>query len=102
MEYLGIKHRKITPLWPRASGLAEDFTKPLSNAIKSAYVKGKSWKQAHYKFLMNYRATAHVTTVKAPAEFLFGYNIMTLIPKIKVRVDDSDVRRCDSQQKAKQ
>ena len=81
--------------------VSNEFMKPLGKAIKDC-VERKSWKQALYKFLRNYRATPHVTTRKPPAELLFGYIVRTLIPEINVPVDDSDVRRCDSQQKAKQ
>ena len=76
--------------------------KSLGKAIKSGCVEGKSWKQALYKFLRNYTDIPHVTTGKSQAELLFGYNIRTLIPEIRVPVDDSDMRRRDSQQKAKQ
>ena len=33
MERNGIKHHKITPLWPQANGEAEAFMKPLQKAV---------------------------------------------------------------------
>lgn len=102
MEYCGIRHRKITPLWPRANAQAENFMKPLNKAIKSATAEGKSWRQELYKFLRNYRATPHVTTGKPPAELLFGCNIKVLLPEISVPIVDDDLRVRDAAKKAKQ
>ena len=34
MEYCGIKHRKITPLWPHANAQAENFMKSLGKLSK--------------------------------------------------------------------
>ena len=86
MEYCGIHHRKIMPLWPRANAQAENFIKPLNKAIKTATVEGKSWRQELYKFLRNYRGT----------------NIKVLLPKLSVKVNDEVVRIRDADQKAKQ
>lgn len=102
MEYCGIRHRKITPLWPRANAQAESFMKPLNKAIKAANVEKKSWKQELYKFLRNYRATPHVTTNRPPAELLFGHNIKVLLPEIVKRTDCEDLRERDKSEKNKQ
>ena len=102
MEYCGIKHRKITPLWPRANAQAENFMKSLGKAIKTATVEQKSWRQEMYKFLRNYRATPHVTTGRAPAELLFGSNIHVRLPEIIVPTDDDDLRIRDRERKEKQ
>ena len=102
MEQLGIRHRKITPLWPRANAQAENFMKPLNKAITAATVEGKAWSREMYTFLRNYRATPHITTGKAPAELLFGNNIRTCIPEVTCMKDDSIVRARDSEMKAKQ
>lgn len=105
MEYCGTRHRRITPLWPRANAQAENFMKPLNKAIKAATVEGKSWKKQMFKFLRNYRATPHVTTGKPPAEVLFGYNIRVLLPEIQVTPpgdDDDELRLRDAERKAKQ
>ena len=74
-EYMrenGIDHRRITPLWPQANSEAERFMKPLTKAIRSAHVEGKTWRKHLYKFLLNYRTTPHSTTEFAPAELLFN------------------------------
>lgn len=56
-EYLGFKHRRITPYWPRANGEAERLVQTLQKSIKIAHLEGKNWKQELYKFLRQYRAT---------------------------------------------
>nr|XP_039254390.1 uncharacterized protein K02A2.6-like [Styela clava] len=102
MELCGIRHRKITPLWPRANAQSENFMKPLGKAIKTATVEGKSWKQEMYKLLRNYRASPHVTTGRPPAELLYGTNIKVLLPEIIVPTVDNDLRDRDCFYKAKQ
>ena len=48
--YLGFKHRKITPLWPKANGEAERLVQTLKKNIRIAHIEGKNWKQELYKF----------------------------------------------------
>ena len=69
---MGFKHRKITPLWPRASVECERFMKTIGKAIRAAHTEHRSWKQEIYTFLRNYRATPHATTDMSPGEILFG------------------------------
>lgn len=59
MQENGIKHQKITPLWPQANGEAESFMKPINKAIRSAHAEGRDWKKDLNRFLLNYRATPH-------------------------------------------
>ena len=33
----GVKHRKITPLWPQANAQAENFNTPMMKAIRAAH-----------------------------------------------------------------
>ena len=39
VEYCGIKHRKITPFWPRANGLADNFMKPWARQLNMHVLK---------------------------------------------------------------
>ena len=39
----GVKHRKITPLWPQANSQAENFNRPLMKAIKVAHIEHRNW-----------------------------------------------------------
>ena len=41
---LGFKHRKVTPLWPRASGEVERFMRTLKQAIEAAKARCRPWK----------------------------------------------------------
>ena len=82
-EQLGIKHRKITPNWPEANGLAERFMRTLGKVIKTANIERKDWKRELYQFLRNYRATPHPATSKSPHEVLMGWKSRTLLPDLK-------------------
>ncbi|XP_015747378.1 PREDICTED: uncharacterized protein K02A2.6-like [Acropora digitifera] len=42
---LGFKHRRITPVWPRANGEAERFMKTLEKAVRTIVIQGKNWRQ---------------------------------------------------------
>ena len=100
-EYMGFKHRKITPLWPQANGEAERFMRTIGKIIKAANAERKSWKQEIYTFLRNYRATPHATTNKSPAEILFGRKMRTKLPSIQIKPDDNKTRKTDTEKKAK-
>ena len=85
-----------------ANAQSENFMKPLSKAIKTANVEGKSWKQELYSFLRNYRATPHITTGKSPAELLFGKNIKITLPEFKSeKKKDKELRKRDKEKKSK-
>ena len=80
-ENSGFKHRRITPLWPRANAQAEAFNKPIMKAIRTAIVETKSWKQELHKFLRQYRATPHPSTKYSPYRLLFGREPRTKLPQ---------------------
>lgn len=98
--FLGFKHRKITPRWPRANGEVERFMKTLKKTYRTAIAEGKSWKQQLFRFLHNYRATPHTSTGVAPASALFRHPIRTRIPEIaKANETDDNFRDFDRKQK---
>ena len=39
---IGVKHQKITPLWPQANSEAENFIKPLTKSIRAACTEKKN------------------------------------------------------------
>ena len=80
MQQNSIKHRRVTPLWPRANGEVERFMRPLTKIIRSANLERKNWKSECYKFLMNYRVTPHSITKVSPADIMFGRKIRHTIP----------------------
>ena len=66
-----IKHRKITPLWPRANAICERFMRSLNRVMKNASVYGTNWRDELDVFLSSYRATPHDSTGVAPAKLMF-------------------------------
>ena len=97
----GIKHRKITPLWPQANSQAESFMKSLTKAIRSAYAKGKNWTKHLHKFLLNYRTIPHTTTGQAPATPLFNRQVQNKLPQLITEIPDKAVREKDQKAKEK-
>ena len=51
---LNFHHRRITPYWPQANGVAESFMINLSEVINCASVEGKPRKTELVKFQVNY------------------------------------------------
>ena len=60
---MGFKQRRITPLNPRANGLVENFNRMIAKVLKIARIECKPWKTGLLAFLLNYRATIHLTTI---------------------------------------
>ena len=81
LDYMGVKHRLITPYWPNAQGLVEGFMRPIKKAIKCAMVDGRDWRPELNKMLRNYRATPHPTTGIAPARMLFNHTNTSRLPR---------------------
>ena len=101
-EAIGFRHRKITFLRPRATGLAERSMDTLEKIIRISHAQKISWKQEMFKFLRHYRATPHSTTGITSAEMLFNRKIRTDILSVKikkVRFKDPMIR--DEQMKEK-
>ena len=73
-ERAGIKHRLITPLWPRANGLVESFMKNIGKVLRTAKVDEVNWKIRLTEFLKNYRNSPHVTTGVSPASLSLRNN----------------------------
>ena len=75
-DYLGFKHRRVTPLWPEANGEVERFMKTFGKVLRTT----SNGKQQMYQFLRNYRATPHCIAGVAPATALFGRLIRIKLP----------------------
>ena len=80
-DYLGFKHRTITPYWPKENGEAGRLVQTLSKSIEIVHLEGKNWKQELYKFLRQYRATPHSTTNVSPSEALNNRKLKITIPE---------------------
>ena len=79
-KYLGVKHARSTPLWPRGNAKIERFMKSLGKTVKIAQLEGKPWKQVLHQFLRTYRAAPHASTGVAPNQLMFGRNLTSRLP----------------------
>jgi hypothetical protein len=94
----GFHHRRITPHWPRANAQAESFNKPMMKTIRAAEIEGKSWKQALFRFLRQYRSTPHTSTGETPFKLMFDREPVTKLPQIQLgknRRTDEHARQND-------
>ena len=99
---LGFKHRKVTPLWPRANGEVERFVKTMKKCIKAAKAEGKNWRKELQTFLRNYRTTPHATTGIAPATMFLKRAVRNKLPQVNNADPIAEiVRKHDSSQKLK-
>lgn len=69
-EEQGFRHRKITPLWPRANGMCERFMKNLGKIMRNSSNNQKDWEVELVEFLSNYRAAPHSSTGVPPQKLL--------------------------------
>ena len=76
-----IKHKRITPLWPRANGLTERFMQNINTCITSK----TNWKENLQLMLMNYRNTPHHITGIAPSTLFFNKQPRSFIPGISAK-----------------
>ena len=83
----GVKHRKVTPLWPQANGEAERLMRPLNKAIRTAHVEGKNIESEVQKFLFSYRNTPYSTTKVLPSEVMFNRKTNFNLPQIDNTID---------------
>ncbi len=81
-EYLGFRHRKITPLLPQANGQCESFMKNLGKVIRGAITERREWKGELNKFLRNYRSVPHSTTGIASSVLMFNRNKTSRLPDV--------------------
>ena len=101
MKYMGIKHQKITPVYPQSNGMVEQFNRMLEKVVHTSKTEKRNFKQELNHFLRNYRTTPHMTTGKTPAELLFqNRTFRTRIPEFySPPKDDETVRREDTKGK---
>ena len=68
----GLKHKRITPLWPRANSLTERFMQNINKCIRTSITSKINWKENLQLMLMCYHNTPHHTTVIAPSILFFN------------------------------
>ena len=95
------KHRKITPVWPKANGEVERLVPTVKRMVKISCAGKKNFKQELNRFLRNYRATPHSSTRVPPATVSFGRAMKTKLPEMATFPPDNELRGQDSAAKHK-
>ena len=98
----GITHHRVTPRWPEANGLAENFMKSVGKVIKTANMENKNWRRELFRFLANYRQTPHPNTGKSPRSLMFQREIRGKLPNMIQEEEKDDIKERDTAIKAKQ
>ena len=101
-EGQGIHHRKISPLWPEANGLVENFMKSVGKIPKIAHSSGQDWVRQLFTFVGHYRAVPHPSTGKSPNKVIFGRELRNKLPQLTCQQDDEEVSARDAVIKDKQ
>ena len=105
MAEYGIKHRKITPLYPQANGEVERLNRNINKVVKTAIAEGRNWRFALDDWLLAYRNTPHSVTGQAPAVLMFGRNLNDKLPALHPTspkaTDPTSIREQDTRTKAK-
>ena len=75
---------------------------PLGEALKTAKLDGRPWRQELQRFLLHYRTTPHRTTGVPPAELLFSRTVRGKLPVLKKRVvrRHSEARKMDKKRQS--
>ena len=55
MDEFGIKHRRITPNYPRVNGEVERVNRSINKVVKTAIADGRNWRSALDEWLLAYR-----------------------------------------------
>jgi len=98
---IGFKHRRVTPLWPRANGEVERFMKTVKKNVTISILQKRNWRKELVSFLRSYRVTPHCTTGVAPATLMFSRSVRTKFPQLTTECDKQDFETRDSNQKMK-
>ena len=89
---VGIKHTRITPLWPEANGEVERFMRTLNQHVQSSTAANLNWKQNLPTFLRQYRGTPHSSTGKSPHLALTGRHMNVGIPFLNFSNDQQSIK----------
>ena len=83
MREFGIKHRRITPRYPRANGEAERLNCSINKVVKTAIAESRDWRKAIDDWLLAFRTTPHTVTGQPPATTMFGRNVNDKLPSLQ-------------------
>lgn len=99
----GIKLISTTPYWPQMNGEVERQNRSIVKRLKISQSIDRNWQDDLQDFLIMYRSTPHSTTLKTPAELMFGRNIRDKLPSIKTPLErDEELADRDKEKKEKE
>ena len=75
-----MRYNPVTPKDPQCNGFAENFIKTICKLIHTSCAAKKHPREQLQNFLMQYRATPHLSTGRSPAEMLMNRRIRTKLP----------------------
>lgn len=98
-----IKLIHTIPYWPQQNGEVERQNRSLLKRLQIAQNTGSDWQNDLYDYLLMYRGTNHSTTLKSPAELMFGgRQIRGKMPQIGQPFEkDEELRDTDKTNKFK-
>lgn len=102
-EVHNIHLNSTTPYWPQMNGEVERQNRSLLKRMIICQEQKGNWYEDLDQYLLMYRSTPHSTTLKTPAEMMFGRNIRDKLPSIvqPKEVDDSETYDRDTLMKEK-
>lgn len=79
------------PYWPRQNGEVERQNRSILKRLIICHNSNGNWQDDLNDYLLMYRSTVHSTTMKTPAELMFGRNIRDKLPQIDqpLEIDES-------------
>jgi hypothetical protein len=105
MREFGIKHKKITPRYPRANGEAERLNRSINKVVKTAIAESRDWRKAIDAWMLAYLSTPHTVTGQPPAAMMFGRNVNDKLPSLQpsapTNINRRSYRRHDANNKKK-
>ena len=87
MKNSRITHNRISPLYPRANGIVENFMRNLNKILHIANMQKRNWKSALYNYLLAYRVSPNMSTKVPPALLLNNKIPKTKIPAVNHEID---------------
>ena len=102
---IGMEFNPVTPEDPQCNGFAENFVKTICKLIHTSCASNKDPRQELQNFLLQYRATPHLSTGRSPAEMLMNRRIRTKLPQVpnyKETAENSKARDRHDKERMKQ
>ena len=93
----GVEHRTSPSMWLQANGQVERDNQSIPKSLRIAHVEGKDWREELQKFLLANRTMPHLSTGVTPASLMFGTELRTKLPELRIaeNVLDEGVRDRD-------